>query len=98
MADTPDTVRLDVWLWRARFFKTRRLAGAFVAKRRIRLARGEQALRPDKPHFGVAPGDVLTFARMTRIVRIRVEALGERRGPASEAQGLYSAVDDDDMS
>lgn len=93
MSDAPDSVRIDVWLWRARFLKTRALACAFVERGAVRLTRGGQETRLDKPSRTVRPGDRLTFALAGRAATIRVEALGERRGPASEAQELYTRLD-----
>lgn len=87
-------VRLDIWLWRARFFKSRRLAGDFIAKGRVRLTRDGLTFRAEKPHNGVAPGDVLCFAIRGRLVRLGVISLGVRRGPAQEARGLYHLMDD----
>ena len=84
--------RVDVWLWRARFFKTRTLAAAMVDDGRIRLSRGGVETRLDKPSRTVKPGDGLVFAVGGRLVAIRIESLGERRGPASEAAALYSAL------
>ena len=78
-------LRLDKWLWAARFFKTRDLAAEVVESGHLRL--NGQHCR--KPGHGVAPGDVLTFAQAGRIRVIRVLALNDRRGPATEAQELY---------
>ncbi len=79
--------RLDKWLWFARFFKTRTLAAARVQAGTVRI----NGVRVEKPAAGVAPGDVLTFAMGAGQVRvIRILALGERRGPAPEAQSLYN--------
>jgi ribosome-associated heat shock protein Hsp15 len=85
--------RIDVWLWRARFFKTRALAARFVEDGRVRLTRDLGEVRLDKPSRAVKVGEVLVFAVGGRLVAIRIEDLGERRGPPSEAQGLYSALD-----
>lgn len=84
--------RLDQWLWRARFFKTRALAAATVAAGRIRV-NGERAA---KPGCGVKCGDVLTFARAGRVHVVEIRALGERRGPAPEARALYADLSDAD--
>jgi ribosomal 50S subunit-recycling heat shock protein len=81
--------RADVWLWRARFFKTRSLAAKFVETGRVHLTRGINESRLDKPARAVKPGDGLVFALGGRLIAVRVEALGERRGPPSEARGLY---------
>jgi ribosome-associated heat shock protein Hsp15 len=82
--------RIDVWLWRARFFKTRSLACRFVEEGRVRLHRGGAETRVDKASRTVRPGDGLVFAVGGRLVSVRVEAAGERRGPATEARALYS--------
>jgi ribosomal 50S subunit-recycling heat shock protein len=86
--------RVDVWLWRARFFKTRGLAARFVEEGRLRLTRVGAAadVHVDKPSRTLKPGDGLVFALGGRLVAVRVEALGERRGPASEASALYSPL------
>jgi ribosomal 50S subunit-recycling heat shock protein len=86
--------RVDVWLWRARFFKTRALAARFVDEGRLRLTRADgHETRIDKPSRTLKPGDQLVFAIGGRVVAIRIEASGERRGPASEAQALYSPLE-----
>jgi len=82
-------LRIDKWLWYARFFKSRTLATEAVSSGKVRVNR--QPVR--KPGHSVQPGDVLTF-QQGRLVRvIEVVALGARRGPASEAQGLYRDLD-----
>lgn len=81
--------RLDKWLFCARIFKTRALAGRTVAGKGVRVTRNGQTSRTDKPNFGIRPGDVLAFARGKDILVLRVEGLAERRGPAAKAQGLY---------
>jgi ribosomal 50S subunit-recycling heat shock protein len=86
--------RVDVWLWRARFFKSRALAARFIDQGRVRLSRGVEEARLDKPSRAVRPGDGLVFALGGRLVAVRVEALGERRGPACEARALYAPMRD----
>ena len=93
MSEAEDSCRVDVWLWRARFFKTRSLAARFVEEGRVRLTRAGTETRLDKPSRSVRPGDALVFALGGRLVAVRVEAAGERRGPATEARGLYSALE-----
>ena len=84
-----ESCRLDLWLWRARFFKTRGLAARFLEEGRVRLIRsGAEAVRVDKPSRAVRPGDSLVFAVGGRLVAVQVQALGERRGPAEEARSL----------
>ncbi len=79
-------LRVDKWLWHARFFKTRSLAAREVSAGHIRI-NGDKT---DKPARAVGPGDVLTFPQARRVRVVRIEALGERRGPAPEAQALYT--------
>lgn len=81
-------LRLDKWLWQARFFKTRTLAATVASKGKVRINR----MLVTKPHYKVRPGDVLTFAQGQDIRVVRVLALGERRGPAPEARTLYEDI------
>ena len=83
-------LRLDKWLFQARFFKGRDLAAEMVEGGHCRI-NGQRCL---KPGHGVAAGDVLTFVQADRIRVVRVVALGVRRGPATEAQALYADLDD----
>ncbi|MBI1171919.1 RNA-binding S4 domain-containing protein [bacterium] len=78
-------MRLDKWLFQARFFKGRELAADMIGQGHLRI----NGQRCAKAGHAVAPGDVLTFAQGNRIRVIRILQLAERRGPASEAQGLY---------
>ncbi|MEO0466934.1 MAG: RNA-binding S4 domain-containing protein [Pseudomonadota bacterium] len=96
MSEDAPTVRLDVWLWRARFFKTRSLSSAAVTKRGVRITRHGQTRRTDKPSALASPGDVLTFTRARRIEVVEVVAVGERRGPAREAAELYKRLGEAD--
>ncbi|PZQ65751.1 MAG: RNA-binding protein [Phenylobacterium zucineum] len=88
-----DSCRADVWLWRARFFKTRSMAAKFVDAGRIRLTRGGQETRIDKASRSLKLGDHLIFALGGRLIAVSIEGFGERRGPASEARELYLALD-----
>ncbi len=87
-----DACRVDVWLWRARILKTRSLSARFVEEGRVRLLRGGAETRLDKASRTVRAGDGLVLAIGGRLIAVRVEALGERRGPANEARALYSAL------
>jgi ribosome-associated heat shock protein Hsp15 len=82
-------LRLDKWLWQARFFKTRAIAAALVASGHVRV-NGTPVSRPGRD---ISAGDVLTFPQGSRIRVVRILALGERRGPATEAQALFSDLD-----
>jgi ribosome-associated heat shock protein Hsp15 len=85
--------RIDVWLWRARFAKTRTLAAAMVERGAVRLTHNGVQTRLDKPSRCVHVGDGLVFALGGRLIDLTVEALGERRGPAGEARTLYAPRD-----
>ncbi|MBP6546649.1 MAG: RNA-binding S4 domain-containing protein [Phenylobacterium sp.] len=84
--------RADVWLWRARFFKTRSLAAKFLDEGKVRLTRAGAETRIDKCARPVKVGDQLVFAVSGKLVAVVVDALGERRGPPAEARGLYSSL------
>ena len=79
------TLRLDKWLWHARFFKSRSLAAAFCEEGRLRLNRRHIG----RASAAVRVGDVLTFPLGNAIRVVRVLALGKRRGPPAEARALY---------
>ncbi|MEC3859949.1 RNA-binding S4 domain-containing protein [Mesobacterium sp. TK19101] len=85
MSDAPARIRIDKWLWQARFFKTRGLSAKVVQAGHCRV----NGLHIAKPAFNVGPGDVLTFPQGLDVRVIRIVALGTRRGPAPEAQTLY---------
>ena len=78
-------LRIDKWLWFARFFKTRALASKAISNGRFRLDGDVMS----KPHRQAKCGQVLTFSQGTRIRVIRIKALGSRRGPATEAALLF---------
>ncbi|WP_207455864.1 RNA-binding S4 domain-containing protein [Azospirillum sp. SYSU D00513] len=82
-------LRIDKWLWFARFFKTRSLAAKLCNGGVVRCA----GTVVTKAHASVKPGDVLTFPQGKHIRVIKVVALGSRRGPAPEAQALYEDLD-----
>lgn len=78
-------LRLDKWLWYARFFKSRTQASASCNAGRIRV-NGQACI---KANVMIKPADVLTFAQGPYVRVIEIVALGGRRGPAPEAQALY---------
>lgn len=86
MSEAADKLRLDKWLWYARFFKTRSLAATIVAGGAVRI----NGTPTSKRSATITAGDVLTFAKDDHVRVIRVEACGTRRGPAPEAQALYT--------
>jgi ribosome-associated heat shock protein Hsp15 len=83
-----DTVRIDKWLWAARFFKTRALASKACDMGRIR-SNGNEA----KPARDVRLGDKLHVKNEGGEFEIEVLALSQMRGPAAVAQGLYQETD-----
>ncbi len=83
------SIRLDIWLWRARFFKTRALSAKVCESGHVRLERFGQITRVDKSSQAIKPGDRLIFAIGSRLIDVEVLDIGERRGPAPEAQSLY---------
>ena len=89
VSEASSAVRLDKWLWYARFFKTRSLATKLINSGKLRV-NGEVT---SKPHRHVQIGQVLTFAQGPHIRVVRVEQIGSRRGPAPEAELLYTDLD-----
>ncbi len=84
-----ERVRLDKWLWAARFFKTRTLAAEAVAGGKVH-ARGQRC----KPSHPVRVGEMLRIQRGPEEYLIAVTGLSERRGPASVAALLYEETAD----
>lgn len=82
--DDSDRVRLDKWLWAARFFKTRSVATEAVAGGKVEV-NGERA----KPAKAIKPGDEVRLRAGPYEHVLIVHALADRRGPASVAQTLY---------
>ena len=87
MSGAPDPlqpVRLDKWLWAARFVKTRALAVAAISAGHVQV-NGE----PAKAARSVKPGDVLRVAIAQQVRTVVVKAVSAHRGPAPQAQALY---------
>ncbi len=80
--------RLDLWLWCARFMKSRGDCANWIASGGVRLNRQPT----DKAHAKLRVGDVLTLPLRGGVRVVRVLALAERRGPASEARLLYDDI------
>ena len=89
MTETRPSIRLDKWLWFARFAKSRAIAAELVSGGAIRM----NSVRVTKPATPVRVGDGLSFAQGRTVRAIRVLGLGTRRGPAPEARLLYADVD-----
>ena len=79
---------MDIWLWAARFFKTRALA-----KKACELGRVHSNKQPAKPAREVRVGDMLQVTTEAGEFEIQVLQLSEMRGPAAVAQKLYSEIE-----
>jgi ribosome-associated heat shock protein Hsp15 len=87
--EAPSAIRLDKWLWQARFCKSRALASRLIADGAVRV----NAVRMTKPSTVVRVGDGVSFAQGRRVRALRIRALGARRGPAPEARLLYADLE-----
>lgn len=84
MKESPDTVRIDKWLWAARFFKTRSIAAKAVQGGKVHLNGGRV-----KAARNVKTGDEMVISKAPYTFRITVLAVSELRRPAVEARLLY---------
>ena len=84
-----ETLRLDKWLWAARFFKTRRIATEAISGGKVHLNGGRI-----KPSRNVKVGDRLKIRRGDTLFEIFVEQINKQRRPASEAQQLYRETEE----
>ena len=84
MSKAADTVRLDKWLWAARFYKTRSLATQEIDKGRVQV-NGQVA----KPARELRTGDLIEIRQGPVLRAIQVRGLSNVRGPAPVAQALY---------
>ena len=81
-------VRLDLWLWAARFYRTRALAKQAVETGKVEIG-GQRA----KPARGVRVGDALRIERSAEVFEVEVRGLSDTRGPAPVAQALYAETE-----
>ena len=81
-----EKIRLDTWLWYARFYKSRSLSSKAIVSGKLRV----NSNKIIKPASKVKKNDVLTINHINMVRIIQVQSLGSRRGPASEAQKLYN--------
>lgn len=81
-------MRLDKWLWCARFFKARSQAAEAADSGKVRI----NGARATKAGHGVKIGDILSFARGRRVIVVQIVAFAERRGPADVAATLYREI------
>jgi len=81
-------MRIDKWLWHARFYRSRPMAQEAAASGMIRV----NGARIAKPSATVGPGDIVTLPRGREVLAVRVSALALRRGGAKDAQLLYEII------
>ena len=86
-----EKIRLDTWLWYARFYKSRSLSSKAILSGKLRI----NSNKITKPATKVKTNDVLTLNYVNEIRIIQIQSLGSRRGPASEAQSLYIDLTED---
>ena len=82
----PSSLRLDQWLWYARFAKSRSRAARLCTAGLVTV----NGLAVKKAHYAIRVGDVVVVPHGVLMRTVRVKALGERRGPSLEAQSLYA--------
>ena len=88
-AKSHETIRIDKWLWFARFFKNRTLSARIVSRGKVRL-NGNRISKPSTP---LKKGDVLTFSQGNILRLVKVLELGKRRGPFRESLSLYDEIE-----
>ena len=86
-----EKIRLDTWLWYARFYKSRSLSSKAILSGKLRV----NSNKIIKPASKVKINDVLTINHQNMVRIIQVQSLGIRRGPAIEAQKLYKDLSGD---
>ena len=86
-----EKIRLDTWLWYARFYKSRSLSSKAILSGKLRV----NSNKIIKPASKVKINDVLTINHVNMVRIIQLQSLGVRRGPASEAQKLYKDLSGD---
>lgn len=88
-----DRQRVDLWLFRARFVKTRAAAARLIAEGGVRLTHAGLTRRLEKASAEVQAGDALLLVQRGALKAVKIEALPLRRGPPAEARALYSDLD-----
>ena len=85
-----ETIRIDKWLWFARFFKNRTVSARIISQGKVRL----NGKRISKPSTTLKKGDALTFSQGNILRLVKVLELGKRRGPFREAVSLYDEIEE----
>ena len=86
-----EKIRLDIWLWHARFYKSRSLSSKAILSGKLRV----NSNKIIKPASKIKINDVLTINYVNTVRIIQIQSIGTRRGPASEAQALYNDLSPD---
>jgi ribosome-associated heat shock protein Hsp15 len=81
--------RLDLWIWHARFVRTRSDAADLIRSGHVRV----NGMRQTQAGYAIKLGDVLTLALISRTLLVRVSGMVERRGSAHEANTLYALLE-----
>ena len=90
MADKIEKVRIDKWLWWARFFKTRSLSAKKISNGAVRV----NSCRVLKPSAEITLNDVLTLKQGNVVQVIKVVSLGQRRENYEKAKKMYEYIED----
>jgi ribosome-associated heat shock protein Hsp15 len=93
MTDAAGRMRIDLWLFRIRAYKTRGAAAEAVALHGVRIERDGQVRRSEKASTEIGVGDRVSLAGPAGRRLLQVVALPERRGPATEARACYEVVE-----
>ena len=89
-----DSIRIDKWLWAARFFKTRGLAVQAIKGGKIKILNESGQGKTIKPAFEVKPSDLLEIQKGVFQFTVNVEGISKQRGSATVAQTLYNETAD----
>tara|TARA_Y100001934_G_scaffold263533_1_gene339341 strand:+ start:51 stop:329 length:279 start_codon:yes stop_codon:yes gene_type:complete len=90
LADKIEKVRIDKWLWWARFFKTRSLSAKKISNGAVRV----NSCRVLKPSAEITLNDVLTLKQGNVVQVVRVVSLGQRRENYEKAKKMYEYIED----
>ncbi|HWU25117.1 MAG TPA: RNA-binding S4 domain-containing protein [Rhizomicrobium sp.] len=88
-----DRVRIDKWLWHARFYRTRVMAQSAASAGSIRI----NGQRVERASLYVGTGDILTLPQGNRVVVVRVLGVAKRRSSAPEARRLYEILPENSL-
>lgn len=91
--ETKESVRIDKWLWAARFFKTRQLASTAIKGGKIKLLQDNGVTKRCKPSLEVNVGDILEIQRGAFQYTVEVCKISKQRGSATIAQKLYQELE-----